>query len=112
MPPETIHLWLDDERDPAVALIQQQFGARGNELWVKTVAEALSYIEQGNVASISFDHDLGEGQPTGYELAKIVEERAFKGEIKPLRWKVHSANPQGANNIAAAMTSAERFWHR
>ncbi len=112
MSPETIDLWLDDERDPTLPLIQERYGSSGSELWVKTVDEALRYLEQGGVASISFDHDLGEGKSTGYELAKLIEERAFNGDIEPLRWRVHSANPKGAESITAAMTSAERFWNR
>lgn len=112
MSQSTIHLWLDDERDPALPFIQEQFGADGSETWVKTVDEALSYLNQDVVVSISFDHDLGDSLATGYELAKIIEEKAFKNEIGPLQWRVHSANPKGANDITAAMTSAERFWAR
>ena len=54
-----IKLWLDDERDPKNPIIQNLFGAEGDEVWVKTAYAAIQYLRQGNVESISLDHDLG-----------------------------------------------------
>jgi len=109
---KALHLWLDDERDPTDPVIQKSYGAKGWEVWIKTVPEAIKYLEGGGVASISLDHDLGENQPSGYELAKWIEEKAFHGTIPKLQWKVHSANPSGAGNITLAMKSADRFWNQ
>lgn len=107
-----IYLWLDDERDPKDPFIQKNFGAKGNEIWVNTVEEALPYINQGNVAFISFDHDLGENIQNGHDLAKYIEEKTFNNEIGPIEWRVHSQNPSGATNIRNTMQSADRFWQR
>lgn len=109
-----ISLWLDDNRDPSDPKIQELFGALGNEVWVKTVDEAINYINQGNVDFISFDHDLDNNgellEKTGYELAKFIEEGAFDGSISKIGWNVHSRNPIGAQKIVDAMTNADRFW--
>jgi hypothetical protein len=106
-----IRLWLDDERDPQDSFIQSEYGADGNELWVKTAEEARGMLNNGNVSYISFDHDLGLGE-SGYSLANWIEEKAFNGELPRLEWRVHSANPVGKTNIERAMISAERFWNR
>lgn len=109
---QSIHLWLDDERDPSTPFIQQNFGAQGNEIWVKSTEEAKSYLNQNIVQSISFDNDLGENMPEGYDLAKYIEEKAYNQEIKPLQWKIHSANPKGKKYIEMAMTQANKFWNK
>ena len=106
---QSIHLWLDDNRDPSDPIYQQKFGAHGNEIWAKTVPEAITILEQGNVISISFDNDLGE-KLEGYDLAKWIEEKAHDNQIKPLQWKIHSANPEGKRYIEVAMNQAEKFW--
>lgn len=107
-------LWLDDVRNPRDRKIQKKFGACGDEIWVKTIEEALQWIENPElrITSISFDHDLGEDIPTGYDLAKWFEERAFYGLTAQIEWRVHSANPVGAKNITSAMKNADRFWER
>lgn len=108
-----IHLWLDDERDPSNAYIKNNFGSRGDEVWVKTAAEAIKLLSQENVVSISLDHDLGPPEAgSGHDVAKWIEEAAFHGHLKPVKWRVHSANPVGSSNMAAALNSAERFWNR
>jgi len=108
---QSIHLWLDDERDPQDPYIQKNFNAHGNEIWVKTVEEAISYLKTNNVASISFDHDLGTTQ-TGYDLAKYIEEKAFNNELPMLWWEIHSQNPSGSQNIYNAMKKANEYWFR
>jgi len=107
-----IHVWLDDERDPTEPAIQRGSGARGDEIWVKTVPEAIALLQQGNVASISLDNDLGEGLEEGYKVADWIEEAAFNGEIQPIELKVHSANPSRADYMRKAFESIKRFWQR
>ena len=46
------------------------------------------------------------------EGLKRIEELAYAGEIHPMVWRVHSANPVGRKNLTAAMESAERYWGR
>ena len=71
--------------------------------------EAISVIDGGNVDFISFDHDLGQGK-TGYDVAKHIEEGAHNGTLHPIYYKVHSANPVGAERIHLAMESAWKAW--
>jgi hypothetical protein len=109
---QSINLWLDDERNPTNPTIQQQYNSNGNETWVKTVEEAIVYIQQGLVKSISFDNDLGEGNKEGQDLAKWIEEEAYFKRIPPMQWKVHSQNPKGKQYIIMAMQNADKFWNQ
>ena len=83
-----IHLWVDDERQPPPDY----------NVHAKNYAEAIACLESGGVSAISLDHDLGE-EKTGYDIAKWIEEKAFHGEITPIIWHVHAANPPGAERI-------------
>ena len=105
-----IKLWLDDERDPRSAYIQSEFGANGDEIWVKTSDVAIQYLKHGNVESISLDHDLGPSSGTGLDVANWIEEQAFHGLIPRLTWYVHSMNTCGKKNILKAMEKADEFW--
>lgn len=102
-------IWLDDERDPTINFVQMHFGADGDEIWAKTASVAINYLKQGNITSISFDHDLGTSD-TGLTVAKWIEEQAYLGNIPKLIWFVHSMNPVGAKSIIQAMTRADQFW--
>jgi hypothetical protein len=104
-----ISIWLDDERDPNEPFIQREYGAKPGMLWAKTAKEAKDIISQGNVAFISFDHDLADIE-TGYDLAKWIEEQAYHKKIPRLIWTVHSDNMVGRRNIIMAMKNAEKFW--
>ena len=104
-------MWLDDVRNPRDKLIQQNYGALPGMVWAKSVGEAISVLEQGNVIYLSFDHDLGT-VATGYDLAKYIEEKAFNNEIPRFFWDCHSDNPIGKANIIRAMKNAEKFWDR
>jgi hypothetical protein len=103
-------IWLDDERDPKDPVIQEKFWATGDEVWVKTADEVILLLLSNEVEFISFDHDLGESQRTGYDVAKFIEAGAENGTIDPMGWRVHSQNSVGAANIRSAMHSAERWW--
>ena len=108
---KTISLWLDDERDPTDPTIQQYFRATGYEVWVKTAHEAIELLKTGRVTRISLDHDLGpESAGTGMDVAKWIEENAFSGNLKRLRWSLHSQNPIGIRNMAIAMRKADKYW--
>lgn len=105
-----LHLWLDDERDPSDPEVQKRYGAKGTETWVKSVDEAISYLQKMVVASISFDNDLGEGQKEGRHLAAWIEEEAYFNRVPYMEWNIHSENPVGKNEIFMGMSNAERFW--
>jgi hypothetical protein len=70
---------------------------------VRNYDQAVKAIKsQGLPDYISFDHDLGEDQPTGYDLAKWIEYSVLYGMITwnpNFKFGVHSANPVGGKNI-------------
>ena len=88
-----IYIYIDDMRQPLI---------RG-DFWVKSYSQAIAAIKAIQKASettftsfslvIDFDHDLGEGK-TGYDIAKWLVENNYIG-----KFRIHSMNPVGANNI-------------
>lgn len=91
-------LWIDDVRP-----------APNGWKHVKTASEAISCIESENtITHISFDHDLGEGNGSGYEVVCVVEERIYNGMMKMPEMCVHSANPVGATRIQQAIDTIKR----
>ncbi len=94
-------IWLDDERAmPPFYDVQ-----------VKTAEEAIEALKTKLVTHISLDHDLGE-ERTGYDVAKFIENRAFRDLLPPIEWAVHSQNPVGKKNITVAMSNADRYWRK
>lgn len=103
-----INLWLDDERLPPPGWV-----------WVKSVDEAIAYLNLGVVNHMSLDHDLGvesEGDPlvikeakTGYDLTKWMAENQTWSREAPT---VHSANPAGAANMKSVINryGDVRWW--
>lgn len=55
---------------------------------------------------ISFDHDLGENEPTGYDIAHYIVELDLDHNIIPgnFKWYTHSQNPIGKANIDNLLT--------
>lgn len=66
---------------------------------------------QGFPEFISFDHDLGYGEPTGYDIAKWIVEEDMKRKILPINFSfnVHSANPVGKANIEGLLNGYLKF---
>ena len=96
----SIKIWLDDIRP-----------APQDCYWAKTAKDAIFMIDTLEIDGISFDHDLGDSNGnTGYTVAQHIEKLAYLGEIQPIRYSIHSANPTGRRNIQLAMESAQRFW--
>lgn len=95
-----LKVWLDDERPMP----------DGFDIHARTSEKAVEYLKSGVVSMISLDHDLGEGNGTGYEVAKYIEESAFNGELSRMEVRVHSANPVGRMNIRRCVDNANRFW--
>ncbi len=100
-------LWLDDLRPMA----------SGFDVHVRTAAEAIRLLSADGVTEISLDHDLGEEENgTGYEVAKWIEEAAFRwregaeGGLSPVKWAIHSQNPVGVAKMIQALRNADRFW--
>lgn len=93
-------VWLDDVRPMPESFTHH----------VKTAAEAIELLETNQVTLISLDHDLGDNQRTGYDVAKFIERAASKGVLKRLVVAVHTANPVGRLNMCAAIEKAKKFW--
>lgn len=94
-----VKIWIDDVRPPPSE----------NWIWVKTLSEAFVAISANELAEISFDHDLG-GEDTTMPLAKLIEEMAYFGTMKPFKWYIHSANPVGRQNLYACLSRADKYW--
>ncbi len=98
-------LYLDDVR----SIPKDWVGAR-------TYIEAINIIaERGIPTVISFDHDLGENQPTGMDFAKWFTEFVLFSENKielpsNFTFYVHSSNPPGKANIEGLMNQFLTFY--
>jgi len=105
-----IKVFLDDDTE---ALKRREW-AQGYDIWVTTPEEAIDLLKKSNVSHISLDHDLGLEPDTrnGYMVASFIEKAAYYNEIPRLEWKIHSQNPRGRENMAAALQSADRFWSK
>jgi hypothetical protein len=108
-----MRLWIDDVRP-----MPEDF-----DIWAKTANEALDILKKGVITHVSFDYDLGdvhkigsqiatwsEHEMSGYDVASWIEGEAFQGNMGPITYTVHSANPVGAKRIESAMANAIRFW--
>ncbi|WP_435230985.1 cyclic-phosphate processing receiver domain-containing protein [Pseudopelagicola sp. nBUS_20] len=103
----TYALFIDDERDPP----------NDGRPW--RIARTLRQVDQtlseyGAPVYISFDHDLGEHEPTGYDIVKAMVEgdmgerpnSGFEtGLHHKLNFYVHSQNPIGKENIEGLLTN-------
>lgn len=95
-----VNIWLDDERPAPI-----------DWLVAKTAQEAISLLLEfsGHVNIVSLDHDLGDGNGTGYDVACWLEERHHFGHPLPNAIRVHSANPAGRQNIRLALSKIPGF---
>lgn len=94
----TYSLYIDDERTPKTSPpVGDEWVICRNEEAVKQV------VRKGWPAYVSFDHDLGEDEPTGYSVAKtMVYWHMYDPVYSKLPFpevNVHSANPVGRDNI-------------
>lgn len=96
-------IFLDDVRDPVPTM--------GDVIVVRDAQSAMDLIRTGVVTWISFDHDLGTDL-TGYDVAMLIEELVFLGDIACPEWHIHSANPVGRERIKMAMLGAEAYSER
>lgn len=105
-------LFIDDERMP----MDVKWGTPGEQYmyltyewviarnWYEVLELVITY---GFPSLISFDHDLGDGEKTGYEIARKLCGMVMDGVVMPdnFQFLVHSKNPVGAENIRAYMTN-------
>lgn len=87
-----IYIYIDDMRQPLIP----------DALWVKSYDEAIAAliditdlmdVDDSISLVVDFDHDLGE-RKTGYDIAKWLIDNGYIG-----KFRIHSMNPVGANNI-------------
>lgn len=96
-----MRVWLDDLRPMP----------EGYDVHAWTAAEALELLKSGRVTAISLDHDLGDdAQGTGYDVAKWIEEAAYRRTVTEIELSVHSQNSVGVSNMNRAIANARRFW--
>ncbi len=97
-------LFLDDLRFP----VDDDF------VIARNFDEAITLVETlGCPIFISFDHDLGDNIPTGFDFAKwLVECDLDKDGLflsKDFDFYVHSANPVGKENIEGLLNGYGKF---
>lgn len=96
-------LFLDDEREPKKAgdFFYSPYPVKVRV--ARTVDEAVALLDTYGVpARISFDHDLGENQPSAMSFMRYLIDAHLDGEIDLQvieGVQVHSANPVGAQNL-------------
>ena len=93
-------VWLDDLRE-----MPPEY-----DIHVKTASEAIEVLKTGKVTHMSFDHDLGEGNGSGYDVASWIERAAYDNSIQPIKFSLHTQNTVGMENMSAALLNANRFW--
>jgi hypothetical protein len=114
----TWNLFLDDERnleDVTWAPWEVREKYR-NEVWIicrnwSQVASMIRYLES-YPSYISFDHDLGDNEATGYDIVKMMIEDSMNHPDDPMlqfsdtfAFYVHSQNPVGKANIEAYLNN-------
>ena len=102
---DTVHIFLDDIRDPP----DDKWIIARNAMFAYHVIE-MSYQLNRKIV-ISLDHDLGEGISTGYDLLNWIEENiALNEDFRPeIAFLIHSANPVGRDNMARAIKAIEKM---
>jgi hypothetical protein len=98
----TWNLFLDDERFPP---------EDGRE-WVICRNRAdvvLTIMSRGMPSYVSFDHDLGQDESTGHEIAKLIVDWDMNDRYYSLpedfSFYVHSQNPIGKANIEGLLNN-------
>lgn len=92
------NLFLDDVRE-----LRTIYPGADPSGWVicRSYDEAVDAVRRSWPEFVSFDHDLGDGVPSGMDFAKflVAHDLDHGGMPDGFRYAVHSANPPGAANI-------------
>lgn len=95
----TVNLFLDDVREAPKGFLT----FRPEDL--KSFFHLCRHVWEG---TISFDHDMGEEYPTGYDVLTTLENWVYEGKI----WTegapnlvIHSANPIGRDRMKQVIDS-------
>lgn len=98
-------LFIDDERFREDVTWVNYVRASNEWRIARNLQQVLELIdEHGMPLYISFDHDLGEDEPTGFDIAKRLVEGDMNSDTRlhfppTFDFVVHSQNPVGAENI-------------
>lgn len=103
-------LFIDDERYPP----------RDGRNWIiaRNMHDVLMMLRiHGMPGYISFDHDLGENEKTGYDIAKLLVDldQGDDGDFAlpaEFEFYVHSQNPAGKANIEHYLNNYIKFKQR
>lgn len=100
-------IYIDDERNPKTD---------HNWIVVRNMDDFVQLVTTSNfddIEQISFDHDLGDGVPTGHDISKwLVNYLLDTNQIRTIPYNVHSANPVGGANIQGVLNHYNRFVER
>ena len=98
-----LKIYIDDLRDPSVE--EFDYIIINSHVFRALLSKISS--EDTKISYISFDHDLGEDEPSGYDLCKylVQADQTFDVLDKDFTFNVHSANPVGAENITEYMNN-------
>lgn len=96
-------LFIDDERYPF----------EDNFVIARNFDEVVQLVEKRGFPSlIYFDHDLGNQEKTGYDIAKWLIEQDIELDwwtnVQNFEFYVHSQNPVGKKNIEELFASYKR----
>jgi len=113
MEKDKLHVWLDDMVPAPVGW-----------LWIKTGEELLDLIlahaspgiaSAPRIIMLAMDHDLGEGQLTGYDLLKLMLDGIYSGalaeHLMPTSLIVMSGNPVGTRSMTLQAEDMESLLH-
>jgi hypothetical protein len=102
--PKVLRLYLDDDREAPLGweVIRPHL--------IKDTLDAIIFSPpfRERVEAISFDHDLGENFPSGYELFCQLEKAYYEDGVVPPLMYVHSDNPPGRANLVRGINSLNR----
>lgn len=97
-------LWLDDKRDPKEYKSEwtrlSPFGSKIEVYWVRTFEEFRQWILENQLPdAISFDNDLGEERPDGYQCALWLLDYCVDYQVSLPVWSSHHSDVAGKENI-------------
>jgi hypothetical protein len=97
-------IWLDDKRLPL----------SGYALWATTAQECIDLLikHEGQIESVSLDHDLGDVELTGEgnDVVKWLEEAAYYEKYPSVEIIVHTSNTPAATRMLQGACNAYRYW--
>lgn len=96
-----IFVWVDDVRPCPVSRANCAFPIIECKSYRQAIHHLKNLLEDYQICWIDLDHDLGEGK-TGYDIAKWIVENEIPQPL--IRWRCHSSNPVGQQNIRQLLT--------